>query len=265
MVRRRRNSGSETMPPKKLRSPVSFGIFSKRNRGTFFFAACLANPELRLKHLRAPRDRPRHARHATEVLFLLRYSSVPAAGAGPPWLLRLLRARSKGSRRHAAPRVGISDRGIISGVPHHRKRSPSPGPNRNDTSIAVPQRPGGMHRETLGTSGCTQRVQERSLLAPRAARLSLQAQPAGQDAGETRACRQAVARGVSCFRCRPPKNGVPGFSGAGRQKNAFPDNPSVCYADTSPYTGEGNAAARFSKRLPLLGSWLAAGQTDEVL
>ena len=130
MVRRRRNSGSETMPPKKLRSPVSFGIFSKRNRGTFFFAACLANPELRLKHLRAPRDRPRHARHATEVLFLLRYSRVPAAGAGPPWLLRLLRARSKGSRRHAAPRVGISDRGIISGVPHHRKRSPSPGPNR---------------------------------------------------------------------------------------------------------------------------------------
>ena len=111
---RRRNSGSETMPPKKLRSPVSFGIFSKRNRGTFFFAACLANPELRLKHLRAPRDRPRHARHATEVLFLLRYSSVPAAGAGPPWLLRLLRARSKGSRRHAAPRVGISDCDIVS-------------------------------------------------------------------------------------------------------------------------------------------------------
>ena len=84
------------------------------NRGTFFFAACLANPELRLKQLRAPRDRPRHARHATEVLFLLRYSSVPAAGAGPPWLLRLLRARSKGSRRHAAPGVGISDRDIVS-------------------------------------------------------------------------------------------------------------------------------------------------------
>ena len=65
---RRRNSGSETMPPKNSvpRSP-SVNI-SKGNRGTFFFAACLANPELRLKHLRAPRDRPRRARHAAGVL-----------------------------------------------------------------------------------------------------------------------------------------------------------------------------------------------------
>ena len=53
--------------PKKYRSTVSFGNISKGNRGAFFFAACLANPELRLKHLRAPRDRPRHARHATGV------------------------------------------------------------------------------------------------------------------------------------------------------------------------------------------------------
>ena len=67
-----------------------------------------------------------------------------------------------------------------------------------------PHRTGGLHRETLGTSGCTQRVQERSLLAPSAARLSLQAQPAGQDAGETRACRQAVARGVNVLRTMPP-------------------------------------------------------------
>ena len=87
------------------------------------------------------------------------------------------------------------------------------------------------------------------------------------------------------------------------KKSRSPDNPSVCYADTSPYTGEarrqaakkwrsqGNpigfaalnhfptavgkqggrritalaAVARLSKRLPLWGSWLAAGQTDEVL
>ena len=47
-------------------------------------------------------------------------------------------------------------------------------------------------------------------IAPSEARLSLQAQPAGQDAGETRACRQAVARGVSCSGTMPPKNCVPG-------------------------------------------------------
>ena len=84
-----------------------------------------------------------------------------------------------------------------------------------------------------------------------------------------RACSAAkwLNREDICFGSPPPKNRVPGFLGAGRQKIPFPDNPSVCYADTSPYTGEARemADARLSKRLPLWGSWLAAGQTDEVL
>ena len=41
---RRRNSGSETMPPKKSRSPVSFGIFSKRNRGDVLFCGMPCEP-----------------------------------------------------------------------------------------------------------------------------------------------------------------------------------------------------------------------------
>ena len=75
--------------------------------------------------------------------------------------------------------------------------------DRNDTSIADPFRSGGLQPETLETSGCTHRVQERSLLAPSAARLSLQAQPAGQDAGETRA---TVPR-WSIFDCQRRQSG----------------------------------------------------------
>ena len=73
----------------------------------------------------------------------------------------------------------------------------------------------------------------------------------------------------TCFRCRPPKNGVPGGRGSpigfaalnhfptavgklleAPQKIPFPNNPSVCYADTSPYTGE---AREWLRVLPRCG------------
>ena len=53
---------------------------------------------------------------------------------------------------------------------------------------------------------------------------------------EKAACNPKLLNERGVARCARPRSSL--VSGAGRQKMAFPDNPSVCFADTSPYTGE---------------------------
>ena len=101
--------------PKKSRSTVSFGNISKGNRGDVLFCGMPCEPGTPLE---APpcATRPPPARPARNGGFLF-CDTLPACRRPEPVhrdALRLLRARSKGSRRHAAPRVGISDCDIVS-------------------------------------------------------------------------------------------------------------------------------------------------------